>query len=98
MCFQNMFNVSAIRRLRREHNLTGDGAGDDDEAEVSSLLKARGMDTGRLWRETMHTKKGMIKEASSHVHATNKLDCSNFFIFDKLFHYFTYLSQILSDL
>ena len=82
MCFQNMFNVSAIRRLRREHNLTGGGGGDDDEAEVSSLLKARGMDTSRLWRETMHTKKGMIKEASSHVHATNKLDCSNFFIFD----------------
>ena len=69
MCFQNMFNVSAIRRLRREHNLTGGGGGDDDEAEVSSLLKARGMDTSRLWRETMHTKKGMIKEASSHVHA-----------------------------
>ena len=63
-----MFNVSAIRRLRREHNLT-EGGDDDDEAEVSSLLMARGMDTGRLWRETMHTKKGMIKEASSHVHA-----------------------------
>ena len=79
MCFQNMFNVSAIRRLRREHNLTVDG--DDDEAEVSSLLKARGMDTGRLWRETMHTKKGMIKEASSRARLMT-LDCSNFFIFD----------------
>ena len=62
-CFQNMFNVSAIRRLRLQHNLTR--GSDDDEAEVSSLLQARGMDTGRLWRETMHTKRGMIKEASS---------------------------------
>ena len=93
-----MFNVSAIHRLRQAHNLTAAGDGGGGEAEVSSLLRAPGMNTERLWRETMHTKKGMIKEASSHVHATNKLDCSNFFIFDKLFHYFTYLSQILSDL
>ena len=56
-----MFNVSAIQRLRLEHNLTAEGS---DETEVSSLLQARGMDTGRLWRETMHTRRGMIKEAS----------------------------------
>ena len=66
MCFQNMFNVSAIQRLRLEHNLTLRG---DDETEVSSLLQARGMDTVRLWRETMHAKRSMIREASllSHV-------------------------------
>ena len=58
--FQNMFNVSAIHRLRQAHNLTA--AGDGGEAEVSSLLRAPGMNTERLWRETMHTRRGMIKE------------------------------------
>ena len=59
-----MFNVSAIQRLRLKHNLTRS----NDETEVSSLLQARGMDTGRLWRETMHTRRGMIKEASLHAY------------------------------
>lgn len=58
ICNKNMFNVSAIQRLRLKHNLTRS----NDETEVSSLLQARGMDTGRLWRETMHTRRGMIKE------------------------------------
>ena len=59
-----MFNVSAIHRLRLAHNLTAAGE-DGGEAEVSSLLRAPGMDTERLWRETMHTRKGMIKEVGT---------------------------------
>ena len=65
--FQNMFNVSAIRGLRRKHNVNSTQADGEKEADVAGLLSVPGMDADRLWRETAHQKRLMIKEVRTKV-------------------------------
>jgi hypothetical protein len=59
-----MFNVSAIRRLRHQYNLSSPAAtsGKEEDDDVASILAAPGMDTNKLWKETAHQKKLVIKE------------------------------------